>query len=198
MSSPTKVHRTPKQKFEAVQLYLLLGGNVPKTAGALKIPEQTMWQWKKTDWWHEYEAQIRREENLELSARLKRSMAKAMEIVEDRLDKGDWIYDQKSGEMRRKPVSLKDAQKTVVEFIDKRTQLVENQQLTIAAEQIEDKLAKLALAFSNLSKPQVNVTDVVFVENGDSSTELSEDFSDFEDLGPDDLPEQKVEIGNAT
>lgn len=161
---PGKIHRSPKEKFEAVQLYLLLGGNVSKTAGALKISPETIWTWKKTDWWHEYEAQIRREENLELSARLKRSMNKAMELIEDRLDHGDWIYDQKVGKMVRKPVSLKDAQKTVVEFIDKREKLVENQQLTIAAEQIDDKLKKLADAFAKLSTPQINVTDVVFVQ----------------------------------
>lgn len=155
-------HRTPKQKFEAVQLYLMLGGSVAKTAGALKIPEQTVWTWKKTDWWHEYENQIRREENLALSARLQRAIGKSMEVLEDRLEHGDWIYDQKTGKMVRKPVSLKDAQKTVNDFIDKREKLVETQQLTIAAEQIEDKLAKLANAFANLSKPQVTVTDVVF------------------------------------
>jgi len=175
MGVPGKVHRTPKQKFEAVQLYLLLGGSAVKTARALKIPEQTLFAWKKTDWWHEYESQIRREENLELSARLQRAIGKGMEIVADRLENGDWLYDQKTGEMRRKPVSLKDAQKTVTDFIDKREQLVETQQLTIAAEQIEDKLAKLAAAFSKLSQPQVNVTDVVFAtEQLESEPELAE------------------------
>ena len=176
MGVPGKVHRTPKQKFEAVQLYLLLGGSASKTARALKVPEQTLFTWKKTDWWHEYEAQIRREENLELSARLQKAIGKGMEIVADRLENGDWIYDQKTGEMRRKPVALKDAQKTVTDFIDKREKLVETQQLTVAAEQIDEKLNKLAAAFAKLSQPQINVTDIVFAGDMQETNEQLEEL----------------------
>ncbi len=191
MSTPTRTHRTQKQRFEAVQLYLLLGGSAVKTARALKIPDQTLFTWKKTDWWHEYEAQIRREENLELSARLQKAIGKGMEIVADRLENGDWIYDQKSGEMRRKPVALRDAQKTVTDFIDKRAQLVENQQLTIAAEQIDEKLNKLAAAFAKLSQPQVNVTDVVFIEDND--TELAEFVEEDNDYAMDEGREEGLQ-----
>lgn len=159
-----KKHRNPKQKLEVVQLYLMMGGNVSRTARALNIPDQTVYTWRKTEWWNELENSIRREENLALSARLKRVLEKGMEAVEDRLEHGDWIYDQKTGKLARKPVAFRDAQKAVNDIIDKKAKLETTQQLTVAAEHIEDKLAKLANAFAKMTQPQINVTDVVFVE----------------------------------
>lgn len=158
--------RKPAQRLEAVQLYLMFGGNVGKTAGALKIPEQTIYAWRKTDWWHEMEEACRTEENLELSSKLKKIIEKSSSIILDRLENGDWIYDQKTGQMVRKPVAMKDAQKTVNDFIDKREKLNRTQSHTVAQEHIEDKLAKLAQAFTELAKPKqpIQVTDVIFAE----------------------------------
>jgi len=180
MTTPTKLvkkHRSPKQKLETVQLYLMFGGSVLKTSQALKIPEQTIWQWKRTDWWHEMEQSIKEQENLELSARLKRVANKSIALVEDRLEHGDWIYDQKSGEMRRKPVALRDVHKVAVDSLTKRAELEQQKTFTVATEQIEEKLTKLADAFAKLSQPKIEVTDVVFVE--EKPEEIEEDLEDL-------------------
>ena len=171
------IFRSDKQKLEAVQTFLMTGGAHALTCRMLKIPEATLHLWRRQEWWHDMERAVRTEENLALSSRLKKILDKSMDIVVDRLENGDWIYDQKTGEMRRKPVAMKDAQKAVVDFIDRREKLNKQQTTQVATEMIEDKLAKLAQAFSDLAKPKqtIEVTDVMFV------TEEKEDEED-EDL----------------
>ena len=157
-------HRTESQKLETVQTYLIFGGSVSKTAAAMKVPETTIYFWRKTDWWQEMEKTIRTEENLTLSARLKKILDKSMDIVEDRLENGDFIYDQKTGKMKRKPVAMKDAQKAVTEFMERREKLHRGDTHTVAEELVADKLAKLAAEFAKLARPQPVVTDVVFIK----------------------------------
>lgn len=174
VSATTNRPWSDSQKLETVTTYLMLGGNVALTAATLKIPEVTVRYWKKSEWWQEVESELRREENLQLSARLKNLVEKSLDVVADRLENGDWIYDQKTGELKRKPVILKDAHKVAVDLVDKRQKLQTNENFTVAAEQIEDKLSKLAKAFEDLAskKPKLEVTDVVFVEGESNEIEV--------------------------
>src|ERR1700756_1348319 len=91
------------QKIEAVQSYLLLG-NLTLVASVLKIPRDTLKIWKTTEWWKNMVEELRVQDDLQLSTRLQKIISKSFDAVEDRLDHGDFVYDQKTGEMRRKPV----------------------------------------------------------------------------------------------
>jgi TRAP-type mannitol/chloroaromatic compound transport system substrate-binding protein len=94
-------------------------------------------------------------------------MEKSWDVVSDRLQHGDWIYDQKAGELRRKPVSLRDAAKVANDTALLRERMDMNENFTVAADQIEDKLTKLAKAFSDLSKGKLEAPqaeDIAFVE----------------------------------
>lgn len=192
----TKSRWSVSQKMEAVTTFLVLGGNIAHTAAALRIPVDTVYRWKRTDWWRESLIEIRGQENLTLSAKLKRLVDNSLEAVQDRLEHGDWIYDQKSGEMRRKPVAMKDAHKVAVDLIDKKVKLEKQENFVVAQENIQDKLNKLAQAFSELAnkpKPQINVTDVVFAteETNDAlHEERSEDGEVSEGLSTRESPLQ--------
>lgn len=156
-----------RQKIECITTYFMLGGNVKLTADKLKIPYETVRTWKKTDWWKELEEDIRREERLTLSTKLRSLMDAALVEVQDRLEKGDWIYDQKAGELKRKPVSMKDAGKLAMDAATLRTKMDIQENHTVAAEHIEDKLNKLAKAFSDLAKGKVTTEeaeDLPYVE----------------------------------
>lgn len=155
----TKNWWSDKQKIECVTTYFLLGGNVKLTAEKLRIPYETVRTWKKTDWWKELEDDIRREERLTLSTKLRNLMDASLVEVEDRLKNGDWIYDQKAGELKRKPVSMKDAGKLAMDAASLRTKMDIQENHTVAAEHVEDKLAKLAKAFSDLAKGQLGSID---------------------------------------
>lgn len=157
-----------RQKIECVTTYFLLGGNVKLTAEKLKIPYETVRTWKKTDWWKELEDDIRREERLTLSTKLRNLMDASLMEVEDRLKNGDWIYDQKVGELKRKPVSMKDAGKLAMDAANLRTKMDIQENHTVAAEHIEEKLSKLAKAFTDLAQGKrldlENAEDIPFVE----------------------------------
>lgn len=168
-------HWSDSQKLEAVALYLTLG-NVALTAATLKIPEITLRYWRKSDWWKEAEAELKIQDHIQLSASAKKIIEKSMTAVMDRLENGDWIYDQKSGELRRKPVAMKDALSAVNSMIEKKMLLDKTEHREESTERIEDKLNKLMDRFSELAegkKQPVQVTDVIYA--GTNSEENDED-----------------------
>ena len=166
-----------KQKIEAIQSYLLLG-NLAMTGRILNIPEITLRQWKATEWWNNQVEELKLQEKVELSGKIKKIANAALTVVEDRLTNGDFIYDQKTGEMRRKLVSMKDAHKVSVDLMAKQELLEKNNNPLAQDIQDGDRLLKLAERFATFVKPQTPLAervDVVDVEARDASVE--EDMS---------------------
>lgn len=157
------------QKIEAVQSYLLLG-NLSLVSSVLKIPRDTLKLWKTSEWWKNMVEELRVQDDLQLSTRLQKIINKSFEAVEDRLDHGDFVYDQKTGEMRRRPVSMKDAHKVALDLVEKREHLIERhlEEKTVSVDKVEKRLAELAASFERMitevKKPPatVEVTDVLF------------------------------------
>lgn len=166
VNGPDYTHFSDSQKIEAVTTYLALG-NLVTTSAVLKIKECTLRLWKSKDWWKEIEQELRLQDDLILSNRLQRLINKSFDNVADRLEHGDFIYDQKTGQLVRKPVAMKDAHKVGVDLIDKREFLINKLPTSVGAEAIEDKLLKLAEKFAQIAssvKPPVEVTDVIYVD----------------------------------
>lgn len=153
------------QKLEAVKCWLITG-NLVQTAAALSIPLVTIKSWRYSQWWDELVQEIKIENNIKLTTRLKDIASKALEVTVDRLENGEWIFDQKTGNMHRKPVSLRDAHRTAVDLMDRADVLEKKPVEVMAQEKTQDLLAKLAAKFEELSRPKVVVTDVILgVEN---------------------------------
>lgn len=179
---PTKMdtnkHWSDSQKLETVKTYLVLG-NLTLTASTLKIPLPTVKQWKKSEWWKTVENELMVQEDLQLGDRLKKIVNRSYDIIEDRMEKGDFVYDQKTGEMRRKPVNMKDAHKVGLDLQDRRDVLVRRhiEGDTVTTDKIEKTLNDLAKRFEdiangvNKSKPVVEVTDVIFGEDSNAKEE---------------------------
>jgi hypothetical protein len=159
------------QKLDAIKLYLM-SGNMSAVAVATKIPLITLQTWKKTQWWMTMVNELRNEGNIVLSERMRKVVEKSWGVVEDRLENGDWIYDQKSGKLVRKPVSLKDASKVAIDAAKLRNDLEAQEQFTVSTEQIGSKLDELAKQFAlmvNGKKPSKEAEDIEYVEQvGDS------------------------------
>ena len=138
------------QKLEAVKLWLVTG-NLVVVSAALNVPLPTLKSWRYTDWWGSLVTEIKTEDSFKLSSKLKKIADRALDETMDRLEKGDWIYDQKTGEMRRKPVAMRDAHLVAIGLtdravsIDKKPREEENNQKT------QDRLLALAEAFANLA-----------------------------------------------
>jgi hypothetical protein len=159
-----------KQKLEAVQSWLLLG-NLALTSRVLAIPEITLRVWKTTEWWKNAVEEIKLQEDMQMSARLKKIVDASLMAVEDRLVNGDLMYDQKSGEMVRKQVNMRDAHKVAVDLMDKKA-ILDKTALPVQEEQKdEDRLLKLAEKFADFvtkKKEPLPMAEVVDVEIKDS------------------------------
>lgn len=142
---------TDAEKLEAVKLYLITG-NQAAVAAALNINKNTMNQWANSQWFIDLSDQIKREGNIQLSNKLRKVAEKAMEITLDRLDNGDFIYDQKTGQMVRKPMMGKDAHKIAVDFLDKSWETDTKIERVDTENSTQDKLATLAAAFVEMAK----------------------------------------------
>jgi len=101
-------HWSTEKKIQVVMAYLVLG-KMPMVEAATGVPAGTIHQWKRQEWWDELVRQVRTEENIQLDARLGKILTKTLDIVEDRLEHGDWMYDPKEGKVTRIPVKLRDA-----------------------------------------------------------------------------------------
>lgn len=166
------------QKTEAVQTYMILG-SLKMVAGALQIPFDTLKVWKSSEWWKLLEGDLRVQEDLQLSARLTKIVNRSYDVIEDRMENGDFVYDQKSGVMRRKPVNMRDAHKVAIDLMDKKDMLITRHIAgdSVTTDKIEKTLADLAANFAKIAnsintRGPVEVTDVIF---GDDKHDAEEE-----------------------
>lgn len=162
--------RSDYAKIEVVKSYIALGGNLQLTAASVGIPLRTLESWKASAWWKNLVNELKKAEKLELSAKTKLIIERSMDLLADRLENGDAYVDMKTGEVRRKPVGAVVLHQIAKDMIDRKNILDKAFEEKVIETSKDDKLAALAERFAKLAemsiekqKPQVNVTDVVYV-----------------------------------
>ena len=140
------------QRIQAVTTWLATG-NLALTAATLSIPEATMRRWKAMPWWKQMVEDIRGEENLALDAKLSKVVNKSVEALLDRVENGDFQFDQRTGKMIRKPISARDASTVTRDMIDRR-ELLQGKKIVEKNQNrtIDEKLLKLAEEFAKFSR----------------------------------------------
>lgn len=142
------------KRIDAVTTWLITG-NLTATAAVVGVPHVTLKLWKKQPWWNELVVDIQTESDQELDAKLAKRIAKSLEIVNDRLENGDFQYDPKTGQFVRKPVSVKDGWKVASEMIDKRWILRKMPQSQVDQAAVGDILKNLAKEFADMARKRV-------------------------------------------
>lgn len=150
------------QKLEVVKLWLVTG-NLTQTAAALNIPLHTVKEWRKSKWWQEISEEIRNEGRIALSTRLKGIAAKALDVTLDRLENGDFQYDPKTGELIRKPVLMRDANRVANDLLKAHLDLEQKPVDEEAQKQTKERLEELASTFAGFAK-KVRKIEVIDVE----------------------------------
>jgi hypothetical protein len=160
-----------KKRIEALTTFLATGSQA-HTAAITGIPEPTIATWRKQEWWAERTKEIKDSENLVLDKKLAKVMDKALDAVLDRVENGEYMYDPRTGDIKRVPAKLRDVQKVAGDMIDKR-QLMEK----VARGKEEAKkqitadhlvlLAKEFAKFANGGKEPSEAMDVSSVIEGD-------------------------------
>ncbi len=158
---------TDKNREDAMKLYLATK-NMSYVAETLQMPRDTLKQWRGTEWWKEMEIEFKQQETLKLSQKLVKLASKSMTLIEDRLDNGDFILNQKTGELIQKPIDAKVANGIMNTALERSIKLEKASQKDDSA-LIVSKLSDLARRFEEIAnkKTPVNVTDVVYIEKED-------------------------------
>lgn len=155
------------QRIELVTTWLATG-NMALTAATLQIPLPTARRWKAAPWFQQMVLDIRNEDNLVLDAKLKKVVDKSVEALLDRVEHGDFQYDQREGRMIRKPISARDASSVTRDMIDRRDLLqgkkVDDKNID---RKIDDKLLLLATEFAKFARSKtIEQVPLEVIEHG--------------------------------
>ena len=171
--SQTRIHWPIEKKAAAVTAYIALG-NSELVEAITKIPSATIRAWRRMEWWKELEGVLREEEHSTLDSKLRKVVEKSLDLVMDRLDNGDFVFDQKSGQCVRKPVNLKDVHKVSTETIDRREILKKFSVKAIEKPSLENHIKELAAQFEQFTKSlrrprEVDVIDVEVIKDAETT-----------------------------
>jgi len=177
-------HWSEKKKHEAVCLWLT-GLSLTKVAIELNVPHETVRTWRTAKWWKEIADDIQSEDSQQMDARLTKILDKSLDVVMDRLENGEYIYDQRTGKIRQTPVKLRDANIAFSSLMDKR-QLIRKQPTKITEQSsTAANLANLAKQFElfvtgKIEPPKISseVSEIIegetLIQTEDGSYELKE------------------------
>lgn len=145
-----------------VAVLLLTSGNLREVAKITGVPYETITEWRKSDEWDSIVVAAKRQRNEQLQRGLYTLTDLAMEKTKDRLENGEWILNNKTGQMVRKPASLRDTARVLESSINQVVKLdhgvsaVQNQSTNEILRDLAAEFAK----FAAKKKP----TDVIDVE----------------------------------
>jgi hypothetical protein len=110
--------------------------------------------WKTSAWWKELVDELKLQEKIELSAKMKAIVDAAHQVVANRLEHGDAVLNQKTGEIVYKPVPMKDAHRVAVDLLNQREVL---DKVNKTPDVVEDgnKLEKLAEKFAEFATKSI-------------------------------------------
>lgn len=158
LSAPKKIDNayTWETKVDVATRYMMLG-NMRLISEQTRIPYDTLLQWKRADWWGDLIEEIRKAKRLDRASKLSKIVDRTLDIIEDRLDNGDFILNNKTGAIERKPVSMKDANSVAKDLIDRQI-TIEKIAEGVEARQdtVQDTLKLLATEFAKWNR--INAT----------------------------------------
>ena len=131
------------QDKEYAAIVFLMYGSIQKVSKITGIPDRTLYQWSKKEWWENLVAAIREQNSEELNANFSRLITKSVKVIENQLDKGE--------------VKALDAAKIMGISFDKR-QILNHKPTTITS---TTKISDLQQQFEDYLKAKDITADVV-------------------------------------
>lgn len=150
--SPTEITRYGDSKKLEVVSMITNGFTIKNASEISGVPEITISRWKASPWWGKAVLTLHREDRNAKLAKVSILVNKAVDILGDRLQNGDVIFDQRQGEERRIPVSARTALDTTTKLLDLQVRIQEKEEEIEEVVDTNDKLNKLAEAFSRFAK----------------------------------------------
>lgn len=148
-------YKFPVEKRIEVATKWLALGNMRLVSELTGVSYQLCREWKTSEWWDELIDEIKASKTLQLDNKLAKIVDKSLDTIADRLENGDVIFNQKTGTIERKDVSLKDATKVATDLLTRQAVLQKQQQEEVHHKDersVKDQLAALALEFARFNK----------------------------------------------
>jgi hypothetical protein len=161
-----------EKRIEVVTKWLAIG-NMRKVADLTGVSYQLCRMWKQEKWWQEIVDEVQASRHNQVNTKLSKIVDKSLAMIQDRLTNGDFIFNNKTGTVERKEVSLKDATKVATDLLTRQAVLQKQEQdqtVQQTAGTIKDQLAMLALEFAKFNKRDNSKAETIaFVESTDDA-----------------------------
>lgn len=155
-----------EKRMECVSRYMLLG-NMRVVSEQTGVGYDTLIEWKKSDWWPDLVEQLRRQKKAKTSDSITKIVEQSLDIMQDRLENGDPFFNQKTGKVEYKPVSVKDATTIASSLLQRQLQLEElAQKHEVQADTVQETLSLLAKEFKKWNKSSSTevIEDAVYAQ----------------------------------
>ena len=143
-------HWNKKKQLEVVTTYLALG-NLSEASRLCNVPLSTVEKWKMSPWWKEVVDDIQNGEGQRSDSKMSKIIDKALDMLEKRIEDGDYQYDQKTGRLVKVPLKARDLERVASGLFDKRQLIRKKPTHITTAESQGDMLKKLAEQFAKFS-----------------------------------------------
>lgn len=141
-----------QERMDAVALYMLVG-NMRIVSEKKNISYDTLLEWKKSDWWPEMVDQLRRQKKSKTADGLTNIVEQSLDVIKDRLENGDFVLNNKTGQIVRKPVGVKDAANIANNLLHRQMQLEEVVERSATTQDtVQETLSLLAKEFQKLHR----------------------------------------------
>lgn len=145
-----------EQKYQAAQLYILFG-NVNYVAEKIGVSSRTIQNWKNSDWWPDLINEVRAMQKARKAKKMDEIIELSADILVDRLTHGDFVLNNKTGEIIRKPVSAKDAAQITNNLLTRQLQMEEMaERMSQRKVTVRETLDMLAKEFQKFTRIQNN------------------------------------------
>jgi len=157
IAGKTKLRRKPgwypeEKRIEVATLFASGVVNSTELERLTGIPATVVRDWRTSDWWPELLERVHAAHDDATISKFTKIVDKSLETIQDRLNNGDYVVNRKTGEMVRKPVTMKDAASVATVVVDKR-QLLRGKPTTRSESVSTDvRLKKLAEEFERFVK----------------------------------------------
>lgn len=144
----------PEKRIEVVTKWMALG-NMRLVSELTGVSYGLCRIWKQQPWWADLVNEIRASRDIQVDNKLSKLVDRSLDIISDRLDNGNIVWNKKVGEYDRVPVNLKDTNKVANDLLNQQLNLSKKKVIESQADQkktVQDQIAMLAQEFAKFNK----------------------------------------------
>ncbi len=131
---------------------LLATGNRAEASRQAGVAYETSALWLKQPWYPKLVEEVKRSVRSELNTKMAKIVDKALAATEDRIENGDYILNNKTGELLRRPVALREVAKVANDMMSQQVKLEKlNNETTVQNETMQELLTQLGKEFAKFN-----------------------------------------------